>query len=67
MIAIEEVVNALDCKDYREAAKLLKALRDESPQNPWVGFYVGRYYEETGKLDKAEKAYRRVLREVTNP
>jgi tetratricopeptide (TPR) repeat protein len=67
MIAIEEVVNALDCQDYREAAKLLKALRDESPQNPWVGFYVGRYYEETGKLDQAEKAYRRVLREVTNP
>lgn len=67
MIAIEEVVNALDCQDYREAAKLLKALREESPQNPWVGFYVGRYYEETGKLEKAEKAYRRVLREVTNP
>jgi tetratricopeptide (TPR) repeat protein len=67
MIPIEEVVNALDLQNYREAAKLLKALRQESPQNPWVGFYVGRYYEETGKLDAAEKAYRQVLQKVTHP
>jgi tetratricopeptide (TPR) repeat protein len=67
MISIEDVTAAFDRKDYREVAKLLKALRKQSPQNPWVEFYIGKYYEETGKLDAAEKAYGKVLREIANP
>lgn len=67
MSSIEEAIAALDRQDYREAAKLLKALRKQSPQNPWVGFYIGKYYEQTGNLEAAEKAYGKVLREITNP
>lgn len=64
---INEVAAAFDRKDYREAARLLKQLVKESPENPNVQLYVGRLYEVTGKLEAAEKAYRQLLRNTTNP
>lgn len=64
---IERVAAAFERKDYREAAKLLKQLVKESPQNPWVQFYVGRLHEATGKFEAAEKVFRQLLRDTTNP
>ncbi len=67
MKEIDQVVAALESQDYREAAKLLKKLQKESPQNPWVQFYIGRWYEATDKLASAEKVYRKLLKTTTNP
>ncbi|MCG5057829.1 MAG: tetratricopeptide repeat protein [Limnoraphis sp. WC205] len=67
MKEIEQVAEALENQDYRTAAKLLKQLQKQSPQNPWVQLYIGRWYEGTDKLKSAEKMYRQLLRDATNP
>ncbi|EAW34547.1 lipopolysaccharide assembly protein LapB [Lyngbya sp. PCC 8106] len=67
MKEIEQVAAALENQDYRTAAKLLKKLQKESPQNPWVQLYIGRWYEATDKLKSAEKIYRQLLQNATHP
>lgn len=64
---LDRVAAAFDNQDYREASRLLKQLYKQSPSDPWVQFYIGRLYEETGKVEAAEKAYRQLLRTVTQP
>lgn len=64
---INQVAAAFDRKDYREAARLLKLLLKESPQNPWGHLYAARLHEVTGKLEKAETIYRQLLRDTSNP
>ncbi|MDM9381330.1 tetratricopeptide repeat protein [Chlorogloeopsis sp. ULAP01] len=63
---IDLVATAFEQKDYRTAAKLLKQLLKESPENPWVQFYVGRLHEVSAKRQEAEKIYRQLLRDTTN-
>ncbi|MFN6461351.1 MAG: tetratricopeptide repeat protein [Nostoc sp. DedVER02] len=63
---IEQVAIAFDHKDYQTAAKLLKQLQKESPDNPWVRFYLGRLHEVSKKYQDAEKVYRQLLRDTTN-
>ncbi|MEH2139159.1 tetratricopeptide repeat protein [Nostoc sp.] len=63
---IEQVAIAFDHKDYQTAAKLLKQLLKESPDNPWVRFYLGRLHEVSKKYPDAEKVYRQLLRDTTN-
>jgi tetratricopeptide (TPR) repeat protein len=67
MKEIKEVAAALERKEYKQAAKLLKQLQKEKPDNIWVKLYIGRWYEETDKLESAEKAYRKLLKDATNP
>ncbi|MBD2086787.1 tetratricopeptide repeat protein [Trichocoleus sp. ST-U3] len=64
---LEQLAEAFERKDYKTVAWLLNHLVKQMPQNPLVQFYVGRLYEETGKLEAAENAYRQLLRETTNP
>lgn len=63
---LEQVVAAFEQQDYRTAKKLLKQLVKESPEEPWVQFYVGRLYEVSERYEDAEKIYRRLLRDATN-
>ncbi|MEH2320096.1 tetratricopeptide repeat protein [Nostoc sp.] len=63
---IEQVAIAFDHKDYQTAAKLLKQLQKESPENPWVQYYLGRLHEVSEKRQDAEKIYRQLLRDTTN-
>jgi hypothetical protein len=63
---IEQVAIAFEHRDYQTAAKLLKQLLKESPDNPWVQFYLGRLYEVSAKCRDAEKIYRQLLRETAN-
>ena len=63
---IDEVAIAFDSKDYHTVAKLLKQLLKESPDNPWVQFYLGRLHEVSGKRQDAEKVFRQLLRSATN-
>ncbi|MBD2680667.1 MULTISPECIES: tetratricopeptide repeat protein [Nostoc] len=63
---IEQVAIAFDNKDYQTAAKLLKQLQKESPENPWVQFYLARLHEVSGKYQDAEIIYRQLLRDTRN-
>ena len=65
MKEINQVAAALERQDYPEVARLLKQLQPQSAQNPWIRFYMGRYFEETQQLEKAEKIYRKLLQEST--
>ncbi len=67
MNEIEQVTEAFERKDYREAARLLKPLLQKSPQDPWVQFYSGRLQELNGKAETAENLYRQVMRNTTIP
>jgi tetratricopeptide (TPR) repeat protein len=67
MNELKQVITALDQKNYPQAAKLLKELQTNSPENPWVKFYIARYQELNNQLEKAEKIYRELLRDTTNP
>ncbi len=67
MTDIHQIAAALDGKEYQQAAKLIKQLQTESPENPWVQYYIGRYYELTNKPEKAETSYKQILRDITNP
>ena len=64
---IEQVAAAFDRKDYREAARLVKEILKDSPENPMARLYVARIHEATGSLEKAEGVYRQLLRNTTNP
>ncbi|MEH1932061.1 tetratricopeptide repeat protein [Nostoc sp.] len=63
---IEQVALAFEHKDYQTAAKLLKQLQKESPENPWVQYYLGCLHEVSEKRQDAEKIYRQLLRDTTN-
>jgi len=63
---IKQVAAAFERKDYHTAAQLLEQLLQESPQNSWVQFYLGRLDEVSGKLEAAEEIYRQLLRSTTN-
>lgn len=67
MPIVEQIAIALDRQDYQTAAGLIKQLLKQEPHNPWGQLYSGRFYEETGKLDLAEKVYRHLLRQSDNP
>jgi Tetratricopeptide repeat len=67
MTDIHQIVAALDGQNYKQAAQLIKQLQQESPENPWVQYYIGRYYELTNNSEKAETTYKQILHEVTNP
>jgi tetratricopeptide (TPR) repeat protein len=63
----ESVEAAFDRQDYKTAAQLLKPLRQQNPDHPFVQLYVGRLYEASGKLTAAAAAYRQILQSVTHP
>lgn len=67
MTDIHQIVTALEDKEYKQAAQLIKQLQTESPENPWVKYYMARYYELTNNPKKAETIYKQILRDITNP
>lgn len=67
MTDIHQIASALDSQEYKQAAKLIKQLQTESPENPWVKYYMARYYELTNNPEKAETTYKQILHDITNP
>ncbi|MEM8542970.1 MAG: tetratricopeptide repeat protein [Cyanobacteria bacterium P01_H01_bin.119] len=63
----DDVSAALDQQDYQKAAQRLKVWKAQSPNDPWLGIYIGRYQEATGKDKAAETTYRSVLKATRNP
>lgn len=64
---LDDVIAAFNRQDYQTAARLLKDLKQQSPQNPWVIFYIGRLQEVGGKVEQAAAIYRQLLQESLNP
>lgn len=64
---LDDVAAAFDRRDYPTAARLLKTLLKQSPEDPWVQLYLGRLREASNQLDEAEAVYRQLLRHVTHP
>ncbi|MEG3839087.1 tetratricopeptide repeat protein [Microcoleus sp. herbarium14] len=67
MTDTHQIAAALESQDYKQAAQLIKQLQTESPENPWVKYYMARYYELTNNPEKAETTYKQILRDITNP
>ncbi|MEA5619645.1 tetratricopeptide repeat protein [Cronbergia sp. UHCC 0137] len=63
---LEEIAISFKNQDYSTAAKLIKQLLKESPENLWGRFYLGKLYEVSSKQEKAEEVYRQLLRLTTN-
>ncbi len=63
---LEAIADAIESKDYRTATQLLKPLVKESPEDPWVRFYVAQVHEGSKNTEKAEKLYRQLLKTATN-
>lgn len=63
----ESVEAALDRQDYKTAAQLLKSLKQQNPDHPFVQLYVGRLYEGLGKVEVATAAYRQILQSISHP
>lgn len=64
---LQEVANAITKQDYREAEYLLRQLREEASDSPWLKFYQVRLQEAKGDLERADRGYREILRHGSNP
>ncbi|MCP2728778.1 tetratricopeptide repeat protein [Limnofasciculus baicalensis] len=64
---IEEVIEAFKNKDYQTAARLLRQLAQDEPNNPWVQIYIAHLHEVKQQLKEAETIYRKLLIDSTNP
>ncbi|NJK47219.1 tetratricopeptide repeat protein [Candidatus Gracilibacteria bacterium] len=64
---LERVARAIEHQDYQSADLLLKQLKEQDPDNPWISFYMARLEEASGHLQQAEKGYKNILRNTTHP
>ena len=64
---IDDVASAIERKDYKAAAELLKPLLKKTPNDPWVQLHFGRLQEASGKQDVAEQVYLQLLKGAGNP
>ncbi len=63
---LASIATALDRQDYRTAAKLLKPLYRDRPEDPWIQFYIAQVQAGLGRPDTAENLYRKLLKATTN-
>ncbi len=63
---LDQVAAAFERQDYQTASELLSKLSQDSPDHPWVQFYIGRLHEVSSRHTEAEKVYRQLLQNTTN-
>lgn len=56
------LVAMLEQKRLKAAVTLLQQWRKKAPHDPWLTLGLGRYWEATNNLEKAEAHYRQVLK-----
>jgi hypothetical protein len=61
---LDQIAAAFDRQDYRTAAQLLKQLRQQVPESPWVLLFTARLQEVSGKTEAAEALYRQLLQQA---
>lgn len=64
---LQELAQALSRQDYQTARELLRILITEDPDNPWVRFYLAQLCESQAKTEEADKIYRELLINSSNP
>lgn len=64
---LDQIAAAFQDRNYHRVVQLLRALKQQDPENPWVQFYTGRLYEASGRAKMAETIYRQLLRQVESP
>lgn len=63
----DAIAAALEKKDLRTAAQLLKQWQQQDAKDPKFLLMVGQYQEASDRWEQAEKTYLKILRQVTNP
>ncbi len=63
---LDQINQALTAENYSLAEDLLKQLKTQQPDNPWLQFYYARLQETKGDLENAEKSYKQVLLNTIN-
>lgn len=66
-VMYELVVAAIESKDYRRAAQLLKQWQKAAPKDPLMLLQIAKLQTETLQFDAAEKTYLKFLKRVNNP
>ncbi|MEB3224423.1 MAG: hypothetical protein VKJ86_01325 [Synechococcus sp.] len=64
---LKQIQAALAAEDYGQMRQLLRQWQKVDPDNPWFRLYVARWYEGTERWEKAEQAYRQLLKGVSLP
>ncbi|NEQ88280.1 MAG: tetratricopeptide repeat protein, partial [Moorea sp. SIO2I5] len=64
---LKQIADAFEHHDYQTAARLIKKLLKQEPNNPWTQLYLGRLQEVRGKLEAAERIYRQLLKGTPVP
>ncbi len=64
---LKQIADAFEHHDYQTAARLIKKLLKQEPNNPWTQLYLGRLQEVRGKLQAAERIYRQLLKGTPVP
>ncbi|WP_424094188.1 tetratricopeptide repeat protein [Moorena producens] len=64
---LKQIADAFEHHDYQTAARLIKKLLKQEPNNPWTQLYLGRLQEVKGKLEAAERIYRQLLKGTPVP
>ncbi|WP_041764953.1 hypothetical protein [[Leptolyngbya] sp. PCC 7376] len=59
---VKEIQAALEDDNLPCVKSLLKKWQESEPEDPWLQFYIARWYELTDKIKDAEKRYRKILR-----
>lgn len=63
---LEQAADALECKDYKTAAKIIATLVAQRPDDHQVQLYAARLQEATNKLDNAMEIYRLLIQHSLN-
>lgn len=58
---------AVDQGDYQQTQKLLRQWQRLKPDSPWFNFYIARWYEGMGKVERAEELYHKLLKSCYFP
>ncbi|MBD2082251.1 tetratricopeptide repeat protein [Leptolyngbya sp. FACHB-17] len=66
-MSLDQIAAAFDRKDYKSAARLLKAFLQTSPDHPWGHLYKARLYEVSNNFEGAIALYQQLLKTVTHP
>ncbi|OKH13818.1 hypothetical protein [[Limnothrix rosea] IAM M-220] len=64
---VKEVQAALDDENLSCVESLLKKWQGFEPQDPWLQFYIARWFERTGREQDAAIRYRKLLRVSSSP
>ncbi len=62
----EEIQRAIAQQDYTTATELIRNLKQQYPDHPWLKFYTARIQEAQGDHPNAHKIYKEILQHYSN-